>query len=315
MKTVLPLLALGIVALSGVVGAARSLPTFKVERWVNSPPLTAEALRGKVVLIDVWEYTCINWIRTAPYVKAWHRDYAAAGLVVVGLHAPEFEFGKLARNIDLGIRDHDLTYPIAIDNDFKTWRALDNDAWPATYLFDARGTLVKRWVGEGRYDEIEQEIRRQVVAARPGTPLPSFTPEATAFARAGQPSYAGITNETYVGSERREPGTFSLEGAWRSQRQFLELRKGAGTIVLPFVAGEVNLVMEPGASGNTAVDVRLDGKPIGAARGSDVDADGVVHVDRSGMFRLVARASRERHVLTLAAADPGLRAYVFTFGP
>jgi len=121
------------------------MPAFKVERWVNSGPLTADMLRGKVVLVDFWEYTCVNWIRTAPYVKAWHRDYADRGLVVVGVHAPEFEFGKRAENIDRGIRDHGLTYPIALDNDFATWQAFGNDAWPAKYLFDARGKLVKRW--------------------------------------------------------------------------------------------------------------------------------------------------------------------------
>ena len=259
---------------------------------MNSPPLTAEALRGKVVLVDFWEYTCVNWIRTAPYVKAWHRDYAALGLVVVGVHAPEFEFGKHAEHIDRGIRDHGLTYPIAIDNDFATWRALGNDAWPAKYLFDAQGKLVKRWAGEGRYDEIEAEIRRLLVAAKPGIQLPAVSPEATAFARTGQPSYAGITNETYVGAERREPGTVTLEGDWRSERQYVELRKGTGKIVLPFTAGEVNLVMQPGSSGTAAVTVLLDGKPVGEARGADVGADGVARFDRSGMIRLVAGAPR-----------------------
>ena len=119
MKTILPLLFFGVVAGSCLVGAAGKLPAFKAERWVNSAPLTAAGLRGKVVLVDVWEYTCINWIRTLPYVKAWHREYASLGLVVIGVHAPEFEFGKRAENIDRGIRDHGLTYPIAIDNEFR----------------------------------------------------------------------------------------------------------------------------------------------------------------------------------------------------
>jgi hypothetical protein len=304
-----------VIAASCLVGAAGKLPAFKVERWVNSPPLTAEGLRGKVVLLDVWEYTCINWIRTSPYVKAWHRDYAALGLVVMGLHAPEFEFGKRVDNIDRGIRDHGLTYPIALDNDFETWRALGNDAWPTKYLFDGHGRLVKRWVGEGHYDEIEEEIRRQLIAARPGTQLPLISGEATAFARTRQPSYARISNETYVGSDRREPGKIKLEGDWRSARQYLELRKGTGKIILPFTAGEVNVVMEPGPSGKAEVTVLIDGKPVGEARGADVDTDGVARFDRSGMLRLVAGASRERHILTLVTADPGLRAFVFTFGP
>ena len=315
MRAILPLVFLGVIAGSCLVGAASKLPAFRVERWVNSPPLTAEGLRGKVVLVDIWEYTCINWIRTSPYVKAWHRDYAALGLVVVGLHAPEFEFGKRADNIDRGIRDHGLTYPIALDNDFATWRALGNDAWPSKYLFDHQGRLVKRWVGEGHYDDIEEEIRRQLIAAKPGSQLPPTTHETTAFARTGQPSYAGITNETYIGSDRGDRGTITLEGDWRSGRQYVELRKGTGKLSIAFTAGEVNLVMEPGASGKAAVTVLLDGKPVGEARGGDVGTDGVARFDRSGMLRLVAGASSGRHVLTLVAADPGLRAFVFTFGP
>ena len=314
MRAILPFVLLGVVAGSDLANAAGELPAFKVERWVNSTPLNAEALRGKVVLVDVWEYTCVNWIRTSPYVKAWNRDYATLGLVVIGVHAPEFEFGKRAENIDRGIREHGLTYPIALDNDFATWRALGNDAWPAKYLFGAQGNLVKRWVGEGRYDEIEAEIRRLLVAAKPGTQLPAVSPEVTAFARTGEPSYAGITNETYVGAERREPGTVTLEGDWQSGRQYLELRKGTGKIVLPFTAGEVNLVMQPGSSGKAAVTVLLDGKPVGEARGADVGPDGVARFDRSGMIRLVARGPRGKHVLTLMASDPGLRAFVFTFG-
>jgi hypothetical protein len=315
MRTILPLLLLGVLACSCLVDAAGKLPAFKVERWVNSSPLTADILRGKVVLLDVWEYTCINWIRTSPYVKAWHRDYAAFGLVVVGLHAPEFEFGKRPDNIDRGIRDHGLTYPIAIDNGFATWRAMGNDAWPAQYLYDGQGRLVKRWVGEGHYDEIEAEIRRQLTTAQPGVRLPPTTPEAMAFAKTGQASYSGITPESYVGADREEPGTISLEGSWRRDRQYVELRKGTGKIVMPFTAGEVNLVMQPGPSGSAAVTVLLDGTPIGDARGADVGADGVARFDRSGMLRLVAGASRRRHVLTLVATEPGVRAYVFTFGP
>ena len=141
------------------------IPEFAVERWVNSPPLSPDALHGRVVLVDIWEYTCINWIRTSPYVKAWHRDYAGLGLTVIGVHAPEFEFGKRAENIDQGIRDHALTYPIALDNDFRVWGALGNIAWPARYLFDADGRLVERWIGEGDYDRTEAEIRRLLVAA------------------------------------------------------------------------------------------------------------------------------------------------------
>jgi thiol-disulfide isomerase/thioredoxin len=307
--------ASGQAAGSGLAMAASEMPALKAERWVNSAPLTPEAPRGKVVLVDFWEFTCINWIRTSPYVKAWNRDYAKFGLTVVGVHAPEFEFGKQREIIDRGIRDHGLAYPIGIDNDFVIWNAFDNDAWPAKYLFDAQGKLVNRWVGEGSYDQIESEIRRLLVAANPGAKLPEVSPEVRAFAKTGMPSYAGITGESYVGARRRERGMFKLEGDWRSDGQFVELEKGTGTITLPFVAGEVNLVAQPGPSGRSAMKVLLDGNPPGDARGADVGTDGVARFDRSGMIRLVAGAPRKKHVLTLIATDPGVRAYVFTFGP
>jgi glutathione peroxidase-family protein len=295
--------------------AAAEIPALKAERWVNSSALTPASLKGKVVLVDFWEYTCINWIRTSPYTKALDRDYAKFGLAVIGVHAPEFEFGKQAANIDRGIREHGLTYPIALDNNFTIWQAFRNDSWPAKYLFDADGKLVRRWVGEGDYDEIESEVRRLLMAAHPGLTLPDTSREAKAFARTGQASYAGITGESYVGSDRREPGTFKLEGDWQTQGQFVELRKAGGKIVMPFTAGEVNLVVQPPSSGKGALTVLLDGKPVGAARGADVGEDGVARFDRSGMLRLVAGAPKGNHVLTLVSNEPGFRAYVFTFGP
>jgi hypothetical protein len=275
MMKVALLVTLGAVAASCLASAASTLPPLRAERWVNSPPLDAEALRGKVVLVDFWEYTCVNWIRTSPYVKAWNRVYAPFGLVVIGVHAPEFEFGKDAGNIDRGIRDHELTYPIAIDNDFAIWRAFGNDAWPAKYLFDDRGRLVRRWMGEGSYDKIEREIRRVLVSANPDRELPNVSEPASTFAHTSPPSYAGITNETYIGAERREPGVVTLKGEWRTERQYVELKKGSGEIVMLFAGSEVNLVMQPGPSGRASVSVRLDGEPVGEARGMDVGTDGI----------------------------------------
>ena len=153
----LAFVCLAVVAGSWMVSAATSLPSLKAERWVNSPPLTHETLRGKIVLVDFWEYTCVNWIRTAPYVKAWNRDYASLGLVVIGVHAPEFAFGKRAENIDRGIRDRGLSYPIAIDNSFGIWRAFENDAWPAKYLFDDRGPA---GAAVGRRGELRRDRAR-----------------------------------------------------------------------------------------------------------------------------------------------------------
>lgn len=287
MRSLAPLVVVAAISAGCVVGAASRMPALKADRWVNSAPLTPETLRGQVVLVDVWEYTCINWIRTASYVKAWHRDYASLGLVVIGVHSPEFEFGKAGENVDRGIRDHGLTYPIAIDNQFAIWRALGNDAWPAKYLYDRQGKLVKRWIGEGSYDDIETEIRRLLATGSPDVRLPAVSQEVARFAATGEPSYAGITSETYVGSERRQPGAVDLEGDWRTEPQYVELRKGTGTIA----------------------------KPVGAVRGEDVGADGVARFDRSGMLRLVAGATRGRQVLTLVTSDVGVKAFAFTFGP
>ncbi|MCM0676424.1 redoxin domain-containing protein [Micromonospora phytophila] len=296
-------------------GMTVQLPAITVERWVNSPPLTPEDLRGRVVLVDFWEYTCVNWIRTAPYVKAWHRDYADLGLTVIGVHAPEFEFGRHAENIDRAVRDHGLTYPIAIDNDFTFWRALRNDAWPAKYLFDVNGGLVDRWVGEGSYEQVESEIRRLLDLRAPGATLPLVSAEVMTFATTRQPTYVGITPETYLGADRRVSGTYALTGDWLIGGEYVELAGGTGELALPFNAGEVNLVVDPGPTGQAAVRVLLDGQPIGDERGADVDRDGTAHIDRAAMVRLVADASRDDHLLTLVPGQPGFRAYVFTFGP
>ncbi|MEU7761054.1 redoxin [Micromonospora aurantiaca (nom. illeg.)] len=300
--------------MTGATVATR-LPPIDVRRWVNSAPLTPQDLRGRVVLVDVWEYTCVNWIRTAPYVRAWHRDYRDLGLTVIGAHAPEFGFGRLPGNIDPAIRDHGLTYPIAIDDDYTFWRALRNDAWPARYLFDADGRLTDRWVGEGGYDRTEALIRRLVEAATPTPALPPVTPEVTAFVTSPQPTYAGITPETYLGADRGVPGTYALTGDWRVEGEYVEAAGTGAELVLPFTAGEVNLVADPGPEGPDGVRVLLDGKPAADARGADVGPDGRARVDRAAMFRLVDGATPGEHRLTLRAERPGLRAYVFTFGP
>ncbi len=295
--------------------AGAPMPAFTVERWVNSPPLTPAQLRGKVVLVDFWEYTCVNCIRTLPFVEAWSQRYADAGLVIVGIHAPEFDFGKRAENIDRGIKDHGLTYPIALDNDFATWTAYNNNAWPAKYLFDSDGHLHDFWLGEGSYDQIEEEIRQLLTAAHPGVKLPPVT-DLVAHYSEDYAGRTGLTGETYLGTARRQEGAFMLGGDWLAADEFIEHKGDADAeIRLTVTAGEVNLVMQPGPSGKASVAVMLDGKPIPAeAAGADVK-DGVAHFDRSGMIRLVAHAGKREHKLVLTTKDPGVRAFAFTFGP
>ena len=196
------------------------------------------------------------------------------------------------------------------------WQAFDNDAWPAKYLFDAQGKLVMRWVGEGSYDQIESEIRRLLLAANPGAKLPARQPRGDARSRRRAcPPTPGSPAKATSARGAATAACSSWKATGEATDEFVELQKGTGTIVLPFTAGEVNLVVQPGPSGKSAMTVLLDGNPIGEARGADVGTDGVARFDRSGMIRLVAGAPRKKHVLTLVASDPGVRAYVFTFGP
>lgn len=305
------------------VGAATSeMPAFHASRWINTDaPLTPATLRGKVVLVDFWEYTCVNCLRTLPFVKAWHRQYAARGLVVVGVHAPEFEFGKEPENVYRGITEFGLTYPIALDNDFETWRAYDNHSWPAKYLFDANGRLRGKWVGEGRYPEIEASIRVLLLEADERTRLPRATEETETWQAAsgvGGAARRGVTSETYLGTARRKQGAVRFDGEWTDAKEYVEhVGTDTGRLTMTFTAGEVNLVMAPGANGGkaAAVKVKLDGHLIDEWRGADVGADGYARFDRSGMIRLIAGAPKESHELVLETKDPGLRMFAFTFGP
>lgn len=289
------------------------MPDFRASRWLGSRPLSREALAGRVVLVDFWEYTCVNCIRTLPYVQAWHERYRDAGLVVIGVHAPEFEFAKESHNVERGVREHGLTYPIALDNEFATWNAYDNHAWPAKYLFGADGRLVSAWVGEGRYPEVEAAIRAALVASG-ARELPRPT-EITAAYREERVRTGRITEERYLGTLRRVPETFALEGTWSHSDEYLE-HEGSkvGRLRMTFRASEVNLVADPGGRAAEIV-VRLDGRRLDEAHGTDVGRDGVARFDRPGMVSLVRGAALEEHELVLETRSPGLRLFAFTFGP
>jgi hypothetical protein len=233
------------------------------------------------------------------------------------VHAPEFDFGKQDANVKKGVAEFGLTYPIALDNDFKTWDAYDNHAWPAKYLFDADGKLVGKWMGEGDYPEIEAAIRLALLE-RNGSK--AKLPPVTEATRAYDEDFAarrGITGETYLGTARRHKGAVKLQGEWKDAPEYVEyVGPSPGKIVLEFTAGEVNLVMQPGASGKADVTVKLDGDWLdGAGRGADVGEDGHARFGESRMIRLVKGVAKARHTLVLETNDPGLRAYAFTFGP
>ena len=293
-----------------------SAPDFRgVELWLNTEPLTLEALRGKVVLIDFWTYSCVNCLRTLPHVRAWYERYREAGLVVVGVHTPEFSFEREAENVREAVSGLEIHYPVALDNGYETWNAWGNQFWPAKYFIDRRGHVRFAHFGEGAYEESEHVIR--TLLAEPGLPRP-------VSASIGDETPKGVqTPETYLGYERidrfvgstivkdreasyRLPEVFpfghlAYGGRWTVEGERIIAGEGA-RLQLSFHANEVFLVL--GASGgDERVDVRVDGRRVGTVRVTD---------DR--LYRLARIPGKKRnHVLDLRFS-PGTEAYAFTFG-
>ncbi len=302
------------------------------QRWFNTPggrPLTIAGLRGRVVLVDFWTYTCINCIRTLPHLTAWDARYRRAGLTIVGVHSPEFDFEKNAGNVADAIRQNGIRYPVAQDNDLATWNAWANQYWPAEYLIDARGRVREAHFGEGRYEETEASIR-SLLRERGDGALGGTARPARTYDPARQ-----STPETYVGSDRAQgfapsnsPGEgtrtyaaaprslklneFALSGRWTVDGEHGVARSGAA-LSARVQGKDVYLVLAPPGGGTGRVRVLLDGSPIRAgAAGSDVRA-GVVDVRRQRLYHLVHRGSAEQHRLELRF-DPGVGAFAFTFG-
>jgi cytochrome c biogenesis protein CcdA/thiol-disulfide isomerase/thioredoxin len=310
------------------LGAA---PEFaNTQRWFNSSPLTMKSLRGRVVLIDFWTYTCINCLRTLPYIKAWDAKYRAEGLTIVGVHTPEFDFEKVAGNVQRAIRDEGLRYPVVQDNEFGTWNAFTNNAWPAKYLIDARGQVRYVHIGEGEYKETEAAIRTLLAES-------GIRRLGAAANPAGRIETAGAkaTPETYLGSARAQgftprgptdgtldylpasPGdlpqnVFSLGGRWRVDRESARAVRNA-SITARVVGTAVYLVLSSQGDRPRKVEVLLDGRPISpSVSGADV-RDGRVTVRRQRLYSLVKLPSIQEHVLTLRF-DRGVSGYAFTFG-
>ncbi|MFA1672162.1 cytochrome c biogenesis protein DipZ [Rhizobium mongolense] len=306
--------------------------------WLNSPPLTTEQLRGKVVLVDFWTYSCINCIRTAPYVRAWAEKYKNQGLVVIGVHAPEFAFEKKIDNVKKAVEDFKIGYPVAIDNDYKIWRAFENSYWPAHYLIDAKGNIRYHHFGEGNYRQTEQAI--QDLLREAGSEMPS-TASVTPDAKGAEasPDLKNVrSGETYLGYKRAtsfaspenlradaanaysidEPGLneWGLSGTWTVGAEQAVLNRPDGSIVYRFSARDLHLVLGPGAAGKPVrFQVTIDGKAPGPNHGADTDADGQGTVMSTKLYQLVRQSGDvEERTFEIRFLDPGVEAYAFTFG-
>jgi cytochrome c biogenesis protein CcdA/thiol-disulfide isomerase/thioredoxin len=308
-------------------------------KWLNSEPLTTEQLRGKVVLVDFWTYSCINCIRTVPYVRAWAEKYKDQGLVVIGVHAPEFAFEKRIHNVERAIQNFGITYPVAVDNDFKIWRAFGNSYWPAHYFIDAEGRIRHHHFGEGDYEESEQVIQDLLTEAKGGrrTAAGFVAPDAKGAEAA--PDLARVrSGETYVGYQRASsfasPETmeadeardysvgrlrlnqWGLAGNWTVGAEQAQLNQSGGAISYRFRARDLHLVLGPGPNGKPVqFQVTIDGNTPGENRGADVDAEGKGTVSETRLYQLVRQSGdvRER-TFEIRFLDDGVEAYVFTFG-
>ncbi len=319
-----------------VEGAAPSL-SGAIE-WLNSPPLTMGQLRGKVVLVDFWTYSCINCIRTVPYVRAWAEKYRDQGLVVIGVHAPEFAFEKKINNVKKAIDDFRIGYPIAIDNDYKIWRAFENNYWPAHYLIDAKGQIRYHHFGEGNYRQTEQAIQDLLREAGNGlAATTTVTPDAKGAE--ASPDLKNIrSGESYLGYERAvgfvspeapradvaqaysvdRPALneWGLSGTWTIGPERAVLDQPDGGIVYRFSARDLHLVLGAGATGKPVrFQVTIDGKAPGSDHGADTDADGYGTVTSTRLYQLVRQSGDvEERTFEIRFLDPGVEAYAFTFG-
>jgi thiol-disulfide isomerase/thioredoxin len=284
--------------------------------WLNSEPLTADALRGGVVLVDFWTYSCVNWLRTLPYVRAWAERYADRGLVVVGAHAPEFSFEHDLGNVRRANAELGVGYPVVIDNEFAIWRAFENHYWPAVYLVDQAGEIRFQHFGEEAYAETERAIQELLGVSEELVDVDAGGLSAPA-------EWESLRSpETYVGSragERRSElpagelalNQWALAGEWTVGEESAALDVAGGTIAYRFEGRDLNLVL----AGAARFEVRLDGRPPGDDHGVDVDGSGAGTVDEPRMYQLVRQRGPVRpRTFEITFLDPGAHAYVFTFG-
>jgi thiol-disulfide isomerase/thioredoxin len=298
--------------------------------WLNSGPLGPAGLRGRVVLVNFWTLTCINWLRQEPYVRAWSQAYSGDGLVVIGVHTPEFSFEHELENVRQAVARRQIDYPVVVDNDYAIWNAFDNHYWPALYFIDTGGIISDSHFGEGRYEQSERVIQRLLGIERGPVTVTGQGVEAAA-------DWDHLrTPETYLGAGRGErfasggavPGHHSYEvpgplpanhwalgGEWTIGREAIVLDGASGTIAFRFHARDAHLVLAPGATGPVPFRVLLDGAAPGPAHGADVSEDGTGLLREGRLYQLTREPGtvRER-TLEITFGKPGARAYAFTFG-
>jgi thiol-disulfide isomerase/thioredoxin len=300
--------------------------------WLNSGPLGPAELRGHVVVVNFWTLTCINWLRTEPYVRAWSRAYRDDGLVVIGVHTPEFSFEHDIGRVRQALQDRSIDYPVTVDNDYAIWTAFDNHYWPALFFIDADGVTRDHHFGEGNYEESERLIQ----------PLLGITRELTPVAGAGVEAEANWnelrTPETYVGYERGEnlasPGQpafdtrhsydfpqrlgfnqWALSGEWTLGRENVVLEQAGGSIAFRFHARDAHLVLSAEAPEPIPFRVLLDGEAPGPSHGEDIDEDGNGLLRDGRLYQLIRQQGPvQERVLEISFLQPGAEAYVFTFG-
>ncbi len=272
-----------------------------IERWFNSQPLTMASLKGKVVLIDFWTYSCINCIRTLPFIIDWDRKYRGKGLIIVGVHAPEFEFEKNYENVKNAVAAYQIAYPVALDNHLDTWTNFNNSYWPAHYLIDRDGRVVYTHFGEGDYGVTENNIRFLL-----GLNGIAMLPEAVV-------SSAAQTPETYLGRSRARhfsnnyqllpPDHWGLSGKWRIEDEYLIAEEAGAKLRLHFTASKVFLVMGTLKGKPVKVNITMNGNPAGQ-----------LTIDQHKLYTIIEQHGSKQGFLEITADAPGLEAYAFTFG-
>ena len=307
--------------------------------WLNSPPLTMAGLKGKVVLVDFWTYSCINCLRAIPYVEAWSKRYADQGLVVIGVHTPEFAFEMKEDNVHKAVKDLGLTYPVAIDSRWTIWKAFKNSYWPAHYFIDAKGQIRHTHFGEGEYDQSEQVIR-QLLAERNGAPVSGALAKIDAGGVQVAPDFAAMASpETYLGSAKAknyasttpmktgaaaayaapaklERNQWALTGAWKVTAEAAHSLSAGAAVRFRFHARDLHMVLGPVKPGaRPRFRITIDGKPPGADHGVDVNAQGEGVIDGQRLYQLVRQVHPDGdRTFEIRFLDPDVQAFTFTFG-